>query len=344
MVVVRVREELEAAEPRVHIVAAREMAGFLALSIVLTSMGGCAATRPVGNPAGFPYMEQNTPADSIGGRLKTVRSSWAGSQTGCRLYEADGGYKDQISYRPIPREAKLQQLHLSRGDVVNIAIPDGDEFNGDYTIGPDGTITLPFIKRVKAAGLREEDLASQVRNALVRSRFYNDEQSRVAVRVVRYAAIQIRVKGAVFNTGAHTLNEPRGDKVESELTLLKSGTRKFGDTTIRRTLTAGLRVASGVRPDADISRVGLVRRGKAYVVDLRGAVTGDQFNDPVLEDGDEIVVPTRGCFQPELVRPSQITPRGIRIYVSKIHFGADARYDERIPYGLRLLQAAVVAS
>jgi hypothetical protein len=39
-----------------------------------------------------------------------------------------------------------------------------------------------------------------------------------------------------------------------------------------------------------------------------------------------------------------VTPRGIRIYVSKIHIGPDARYDEKIPFGLRLLQGAIIAS
>ena len=150
--------------------------------------------------------------------------------------------------------------------------------------------------------------------------------------------------GAVFQPGLHTVNEPRGQKEEGELVRSGGKTRRYGDFTIRRTLTAALRIAAGVRPDANVSNIMVVRRGRAYRFDLRGAITGNFISDPALEDGDEIIVPTKNCFQAELVRPSSITPRGIRIYVSKIHFAADSRYDEKIPYGLRLLQAAVVAS
>lgn len=221
-------------------------------------------------------------------------------------------------------------------------IPDGKEFIGDYTIGPDGTISLPYIRGLGAAGHSEASLERRIRGALVRNQLFSRELARVAVRVVHYAAIRIRVQGAVFQPGSHTINEAKGQTSEADVAL-KAG-RTFGGSTIRRTLTAALRVAAGVRPDADISQVELNRRGRRYVLDMRGVLTGERVVDPVLEDGDEIRVPSRHCFQPELVRPSQITPRGIRIYVSKIHFGADARYDEKIPYGLRLLQAAVVAS
>jgi protein involved in polysaccharide export with SLBB domain len=233
-------------------------------------------------------------------------------------------------------------VRLSRGDVVNVMLPDGQEFNGDYTVGPDGKLSLPYLRGLRAAGLSEAGLERRIQDALVRKNLFSPDLARVAVRVVHYAAIRVRVQGAVFQPGSHTINEARGDRSEADIAV-QSG-RTYGSSTIRRTLTAALRVAAGVRPDADISQVELIRRGQRYVLDLRGVLTGEQVSDPVLEDGDSIRVPSRHCFQPELVRPSQITPRGIRIYISKIHFGPDSRYDEKMPYGLRLLQAAMIAS
>ncbi|MEM7774058.1 MAG: polysaccharide biosynthesis/export family protein [Pseudomonadota bacterium] len=242
------------------------------------------------------------------------------------------------------RHHRAPSVRLSRGDVVNILVSDGDEFNGDYTLGPNGRVTLPYMAPVRASGLTEQQLAHRLRNALIANNLFRRGSVRVGVRVVRYATIAVRVSGAVFQPGVHALNEPRGQKNETELVTLKSGLRKYGDSTLRRTLTAAIRVAHGARPDADISRVQLLRRGRVTTFDVRGAITGDFVPDPTLEDGDEVHVPSKGCFQAELVRPSRITPRGIRIYISKMHFAADSRYDEKIPYGLRLLNAAIMAS
>ena len=303
-------------------------------------LAGCASTADLENPSAQLYSPGREPARSLDARQQAT--TWAGATGGCSIFGSAGSLKD--SPRAVRSQGHAPTLRLSRGDVVNVLVSDGDEFNGDYTIGADGRLSLPYMKRIPAAGTSELELARRIETALVRNRLFADGVARVAVRVVRYAAIQVRVSGAVFQPGVHTINEPRGQKNEAEIITLKSTVRKFGDFTIRRRLTAALRVASGVRPDADISRVRLIRRGTVRVIDLRGVVTGSPVDNPTLEDGDEVQVQPRGCFQAELARPSLITPRGIRIYVSKIHFGADSRYDEKIPYGLRLLNAAIMAS
>ncbi len=314
--------------------------------LCLLLLAGCALTARVDNPSSTAYAPERDPPSSLPATFKVRDTSWAGTGPGCSIHDSEvagwGSTKDKSgvrSSRSFPRT-----LRLSRGDVVNVLLPDGEEFNGDYTIGPDGMIALPFIRRIRAASTTEEMLARRIRQSLVANNLFSKELARVAVRVVRYAAVRVRVRGAVFQPGLHTVNEPRGQKEEGELVRSGGKTRRYGDFTIRRTLTAALRIAAGVRPDANVSNVLVIRRGRAYRFDLRGAITGSFISDPALEDGDEIVVPSKNCFQAELVRPSSITPRGIRIYVSKIHFAADSRYDEKIPYGLRLLQAAVVAS
>jgi polysaccharide biosynthesis/export protein len=287
-------------------------------------------------------MPEREPAASLPSRLALARSSWSGSASACTL---DDPPPPGAASRPRPSAtlSARSPVRLSRGDVVNVMLSDGEEFNGDYTIGPDGTIGLPYLPRLRAKGTTEEELAKLIERALVRQRLFLSPSSRVAVRVVRYSAIEVHVSGAVFQKGLQTINEA-AEKNNDEISSSKNGVRKFGDFTFKRTLTAALRVASGVRPDADISAIEVHRRGKSYRVDLRGAVRGTPLTDPILEDGDEVIVPAKGCFQAELAKPSHITPRGIRIYVSKIHFAADSRYDEKIPYGLRLLQAAVMAS
>lgn len=300
---------------------------------------GCAKLANVEHRQQTLYAPERDPASSRDAKQYLKSASWSGVTNGCSIFDGLDSSKWQERAR-----FTASPIRLSRGDVVNVLVSDGDEFNGDYTIGPGGRISLPFMPPVKAQGATEQKLSRRIENALVRNQLFTANTARVAVRVIRYSAISVRVSGAVFQPGVLTVNEPRGQKNEAEIVAIKSGVRKYGDTTIRRTLTAAIRVASGARPDADISKVQLVRRGRVTTYDLRGAITGQFVEDPALEDGDEIHVPSRGCFQPELVRPSQITPRGIRIYISKMHFAADSRYDEKIPYGLRLLNAAVMAS
>ena len=321
----------------------------VSLGLGVLALTGCASLSRIENPSAAPYAPEREPSSSLPARLKTRETSWAGASPACSIFdrpsddrEHTASFKGSTTYHSARKFPTT--LRLSRGDVVNVLLPDGDEFNGDYTIGPDGKITLPFVRRISAASATEDELARRIHRSLVANNLFSRELARVAVRVVRYAAVRVRVRGAVFQPGLHTVNEPRGEKEEAELVRSGGKIRRYGDFTIRRTLTAALRIAAGVRPDADISRIVVVRRGKAYRFDLRGVITGHYMMDPALEDNDEIIVSSKHCFQAELVRPSSITPRGIRIYVSKIHFAADSRYDEKIPYGLRLLKAAVVAS
>ncbi len=199
-------------------------------------------------------------------------------------------------------------------------------------------IAFPFGIRVAAVGRTEEELARSIREALIRRNQFSRELASVSVRLLKYAPLQVSVSGAVFYPGLVTINDADGDKIVASLP------RTFGDTTFRRNLSAAIREASGARPDADLSRVEIQRRGKSFFFDMRGAITGDFSFDPALEDGDRVIVHSAGCFFSQLVRPSALTPRGIRIYVSKIHFAADTRYDEKLPYGLRLLQGAIIAS
>lgn len=307
------------------------------------ALAGCAATARIDNPSEIAYAPEREPPSSLAARFAKVRSSWAGLARGCSISDPPPEAAPQSKQR-LFQLAENSPVRLSRGDVINIYIPDGDEFNGDYTIGPDGTIGLPYVRRIRAIGMTEEQLTSTIHNALSAQGLVVQSASRVAVRAVKYAEIQVHVRGAVFQPGLHTINELPADKEREESSIGRTGQRKYGDFTFRRTLTAALRVAAGIRPDANIAVIEIRRRGRAYVVDLTGVLRGVSVNDPVLEAGDEIYVPEKGCFQSELARPTNITPRGIRIYVSKIHFGSDGRYDERIPYGLRLLQAAIVAS
>ncbi|MBK9078857.1 MAG: hypothetical protein IPL91_06840 [Hyphomicrobium sp.] len=151
--------------------------------------------------------------------------------------------------------------------------------------------------------------------------------------------------GAVFLPGRFVINGIQdADKGEKALA-------KFGDSPIERFVPAALRAAGGIRPDADLSNVTLVRKNKSYRLDWRGAITGAPVDDVALLAGDHIQVGESSCFQSGLVRPSQITPPGIRIFSSNLTVPATSnasagigQHSENIPYGTRLLAGLVSAN
>ena len=106
--------------------------------------------------------------------------------------------------------------------------------------------------------------------------------------------------------------------------------------------------AGGVRPDADISNILIRRDGQILRVNLEGIVTGDPVPDISLITGDEVFVPSTGRFRKALARVSQITPQGLRLFVSNLatprnpsQVDGDAT---KLPYGTRLLHVLMSAN
>jgi polysaccharide export outer membrane protein len=56
---------------------------------------------------------------------------------------------------------------LTSSDVVAIRIVDHPDLDWTTRIEPDGTINFPYVGRIKAAGLTEDDLARTVERRLV---------------------------------------------------------------------------------------------------------------------------------------------------------------------------------
>jgi polysaccharide biosynthesis/export protein len=235
-------------------------------------------------------------------------------------------------------------MRYSPGDRVNILVPGSPEFAGDYAVNADGRIILPFTGEIDALGLTNTELSKRIETALIKAGVFKAEKFLISVRPVLYAPINITVAGAVFSPGRMIVNHiAPADKTERAIA-------KFGDSPMDRFIATALRTAGGIRPDADISRI-TVRRGKqTFVLNWQGALTGAPVDDMPLIDGDHIQVPEAPCFQSALVRPSQITPPGIRLFLSNVtapQFSAIASNTKdasSIPYGTRLLAGLVSAN
>jgi protein involved in polysaccharide export with SLBB domain len=237
--------------------------------------------------------------------------------------------------------ASLRGERLSRNDLVDIRVGDDETFNGDYVVSRDGTINLPFLSPVRAQGRLTSEVEDDIARQLVAGDFFT-ERPRISVRVADLASVTVGVAGAVFEPHAVEIGGVPGDQVDSRRQ------SALGASSEGRNLSAAVRAAGGVRPDADISAVQVRRNGSLYTLDMRGVFEGRNAVDIMLLTGDEVSVPSRNCFQEDLMRPSPISPPGISLFLSNLTqpatgnavsaIGRDVR---EVPYGTRYLQAVI---
>lgn len=235
----------------------------------------------------------------------------------------------------------LRGERLTRNDLVDIRVGDDETFNGSYVVSRDGTLKLPFLPPVPAQGRLTHEVEAAIARQLLAADFFADAP-RISVRVADFASVTVGVSGAVFEPRAVEIGGISGD--------LLDGRRQdaLGASTEARNLSAALRAAGGVRPDADISAVEVRRGGRLHTLDMRGVFEGRNAVDIMLLTGDEVNVPSRDCFQQDLMRPSPISPPGITLFVSNLTqpatgnaASANGRETRELPYGTRYLQAVV---
>ncbi len=246
---------------------------------------------------------------------------------------------------PISEKIILAPLTLSPGDRVRIAIQEGEEFNGIFEINIDGKLNLPYLEPLMAAGQTIAQLEQQMIHQLIKNGFFRADFIQASVKPLQWRAVRVTVTGAVFQPGRILINDrPVARQAQQQ-------TQQTGDYPTKRYLSAALKGAGGIRPDADIKSIRLIRHGKHQTIDLSGILTGEPVLDIPLIDGDQIVVPSLGYFQTELIRPSQLTPPGFKVFMSNLVIPSPSNAQASIgsgmlsiPYGTRLLRAAVAGN
>lgn len=239
----------------------------------------------------------------------------------------------------------LMDVPLSRGDMVRLQIPNSDEFSGFYQVGLDGKLNIPLAGKVRASGKRLSEVQAAVGQLMLDRQLLRADLLAVQLNIQKMSTASVFVNGAVFNPGRVTLNK----KASSEN--VEAGLMVTGDFSRERMLSYALFSAGGVRPDADLENILLKRNDQQYVLDMSGMVAGEIAEDVILVEGDFVVVPTSRYFQPELVRPSQITPPGVRVMMSNLTTPASSNSlsainseSTSLPYGTRMLIALISAN
>jgi len=246
---------------------------------------------------------------------------------------------------PALRAQTLAGPSLSPGDMIRLTFDADEVFNGAYIIAPDGTLDLAGLRAFPAAGFSPVDVATFIAGLMVDEGLYQAGYARPVLSVIQWAPVQVHVSGAVFQPGDVLINSTNAETVQT------ARVEAFGDVAEGRTLSRAISAAAGVRPDADVRHVVVIRAGRRTIYDLSGAFTGARVEDPVLIAGDQVHIPSRTCFQAQLARPSRITTPGVRVFMSNLTQPASSNAQSAIgrdatnlPYGTRLLQGLVSAN
>lgn len=235
-----------------------------------------------------------------------------------------------------------KSLPLSPGDRVKITIPEGEEFSGIFEINLNGELELPYLRNVLAAGLEPNQLQRRIQHHLVSQGFFQPSFLKVSVSIVQWAPVEVFVSGATFQPGRVLINE-WSDAEQTQAPVQQSGQAPFN-----RFLSVAIRQAGGLLPTADVSAVELIRGSQRQVINLSGIFSGEPLKDVPLIAGDHVVVPDGGRLNPVIVRPSQITPAGVKIFISNLTVPASSNATSAIgrdatsfPYGSRFSHAVV---
>lgn len=236
---------------------------------------------------------------------------------------------------------------IGEGDRLQLTVAgDTNRYTGSYVIAGNGMMELAGGIRLTATGRTIDQLERNVRAALLSRNIVRGLTANVRLQYVEQVAMPIAVSGAVFNSGIARVGERQADARNLTVTNPASG-----DLNASRTLSTALRAAGGVRPDASVQDIVLIRGNQWARIDMLGAVNGSLATDVRLVSGDRILVGSVGCLQPSLVRPTPITAPGVRVFMSNLSgptqgngasaIGADAT---SLPYGTRFLQGLVSAN
>ncbi|HVY49539.1 MAG TPA: polysaccharide biosynthesis/export family protein [Minicystis sp.] len=102
--------------------------------------------------------------------------------------------------RPVDLPPPQTATRIGVGDVFELRIVGEDKLPTTFTVAPDGTVDLPYIKRIKAEGLEPQQLAETVRAKLIADQILTDPS--VSISVKEYNSQRVEVLGEVQKPGS----------------------------------------------------------------------------------------------------------------------------------------------
>ncbi len=170
---------------------------------------------------------------------------------------------------PLDLPPPVEVTTLGVGDVFELRILGEEKLPTLYTVAPDGTVDLPYVKRVHVGGLEPQEVSDLVRAKLIERQVLMDPS--VSVNMKEYNSKRIQIIGEVHQSGSLPL--------VPGMTLLRAisiaggfgALAKKSEVTIRRKVKGGTKAATVNVDD---------------IIDNR-------IPDPLLQAGDSINVPQK---------------------------------------------------
>lgn len=150
--------------------------------------------------------------------------------------------------------------------IMGVPAEEKGKIDALYPVSESGTVNLPFIGTMRAAGLRPETLAATIQNAYRSAEIYNNPTIQV---------VSTTEGGGVREQMVHIGGQVR-----------RPGPAKFNNNL---TIYQAVQAAGGATEFGSLKRVKLYRNGKTQTFDL----TNPQFMRVPLRPDDTIEVPQK---------------------------------------------------
>jgi protein involved in polysaccharide export with SLBB domain len=168
------------------------------------------------------------------------------------------------NYLSFATEDLSNQYLLESGDVLQVSVWGYPELTNTITVRPDGMVSFPLIKEIKAMGMTTEELKQEINKQLCE--VIKDAQ--ISLIVIHFRTIDISVLGEVNKPGLYPLS--------GEADVLKA-----------------ISVASGLTDKAGLKDAIIIRKNEQVIpVDLEKLfIQNDLTQNYLLSTGDSLYIP-----------------------------------------------------
>jgi protein involved in polysaccharide export with SLBB domain len=197
-------------------------------------------------------------------------------EPGERIYGQNLFSSQNLTFAPNMNMPTPANYVLGAGDQIIIDVWGDSELNVQYTIAPDGHITVPGIGRIQLSGMNVKQAESRIRTQF--STIYSDLDSSephtfLAISVGNVRTIKVNVMGEVRTPGTYTLSSFSS---AFHAMYAAGGTTRIGSLRNIRIFRAGRQAAE---------------------IDLyEYLMKGNSMSDITLQDGDIIMVEPFGIL------------------------------------------------
>ena len=223
------------------------------------------------------------------------------------------------NYSPAPIVPSAQASSsylLGPGDRIEVSVYGYEEYTGPTSVLPDGTLALPLIGRVPAAGRTTDQLAQDLSVAL--NQVLVNPQVSVTLNALR--PVVVNVAGEVYRPGPLQLQAA----TRIGAGLVGSSETGEGSSYAPPSVSQAIIQAGGVTRTADIRDVVIVRsqpngqtvRTRVNLWDSLGSETLPE--DLLLRDGDLVFIPQLAAGETldnQLLARSSLSPETVRVRV-----------------------------